>query len=182
MGKVIEVLTEKDRAWVNAQKIFFVATAPLSPDGHINCSPKGGDCFNLLSSTEFIYADYTGSGIETAAHVLENQRMCVMFCAFEGPPRIVRLHGQGEIIAREDSRFATYQHLFSHRIGIRAFIRLSINRISSSCGFQVPYFQYEGEREVLEVWEEKKGVEGLKQYQREKNSQSIDGLKVPFFS
>lgn len=181
MGKVIEVLSEKDINWVNAQKIFFVATAPLAQDGHVNCSPKGGDSFRLLSSTEFVYADYTGSGIETTAHLLENQRMCVMFCAFDGPPRIVRLHGTGEVITEQDSRFKMYQEMLPYRIGTRAFIKLAIHRISSSCGFQVPYFQYEGERDVLEKWEEKKGAEQLKTYRKEKNTKSIDGIEVPVF-
>src|SRR5262245_21635577 len=112
MGKQLEVIDGKLAAWIAKQTLFFVATAPLSATGHVNLSPKGGDAFRVLGPKEVAYQDLTGSGAETAAHLRENGRIVIMFCAFEGPPRILRLHGRGTIVLPGDSRFATLCKLF----------------------------------------------------------------------
>lgn len=158
------------------QKIFFVATAPLSGEGLINCSPKGGDSFRVLSEHQVAYQDFTGSGIETIAHLRENGRIVVMFCAFEGAPKIVRLHGMGEAIGLEHPEFATLAPLFPATPGTRAFIRITLTRISDSCGFAVPLYDFREPREVLTRWAESKGEEGLRAYREQANARSLDGL------
>jgi hypothetical protein len=163
-------------AWIGRQHVFFVATAPLSPDGHINTSPKGGDSFRVLGPTEVVYQDYTGSGAETAAHVRENGRIVVMFCSFEGAPQIVRLHGRGTVIARDHPRFAELAGRFPVNPGTRAFIHVNVTRVSSSCGYAVPFFNFEGCRDGLDRWAITKGGEKLEQYRATKNRKSIDGL------
>jgi Pyridoxamine 5'-phosphate oxidase len=163
-------------AWIAAQRIFFVATAPLAADGHVNLSPKGGDTFRLLSPTEAVYQDYTGSGAESVAHVRENGRMAVMFCAFDGPPKIVRLHGHGTVIDLESPRFTEMVSLFPPHPGTRAFIHLQVTRISSSCGYAVPFYEFRRDRNVLHQWTAKKTPAELEGYRAKKNSRSIDGL------
>src|SRR5262245_38358788 len=121
MGKLYETLTPDLQQWLAQQKLFFVATAPLSQDGHINCSPKGGDAFRVLNEHEVAYLDLTGSGIETAAHIQENERIVIMFCAFEGAPKIVRLHGKGEVVYPSDPDFTHLQARFANHAGIRSF-------------------------------------------------------------
>lgn len=176
MGKVFEALDPDLREWIGRQKVFFVATAPAGADGHVNCSPKGGATFRVLGSHEVAYVDLTGSGIETIAHLRENGRIVVMFCAFEGPPRIVRLHGRGEVVYPDHPEFAPLLSGFAPCTGARAVIRISVTRISDSCGYSVPLLRYEGERDQLDRWAEKKGPEGLADYRRTKNAGSIDGL------
>ncbi len=181
MAKLIETLTEEQIQWINSQKIFFVASAPLNKTGHVNCSPKGGDSFKLISSKEFIYADFTGSAAETIAHIMENERICVMFCSFEKDPKIIRLHGNAFAISESMKEFSEFKELFPVRLGIRAFIKVQITRIASSCGEQVPYYSYIGERSELKTWEQKLGKDGLKEYRKNKNSKSIDGISVSIF-
>lgn len=124
MGKCSESLTPELQDWLAQQKVFFVATAPLAQNAHINCSPKGGDAFRVLGERQVAYVDFTGSGIETIAHVQENGRIVMMFCAFTGPPKIVRLHGTGEVIYPNDSDFASLQKRFPDHAGVRAIIRV----------------------------------------------------------
>jgi len=176
MGKTFQSISPELRAWIAGQKIFFVSTAPLSATGHVNCSPKGGDTFRVLGEREVAYADLTGSGIETAAHLQENGRIVVMFCAFEGGPKIVRFHGRGEVIYPNDPRFALLALQFPAQMGLRSIIRIEVSRISDSCGYAVPYYDFVCERDALDHWAEKKGDEGLALYRAEKNQQSIDGL------
>ena len=176
MGKVFESLTPELQQWLAQQKVFFVATAPLSRDGHINCSPKGGDTFRILGEREVAYLDLTGSGIETAAHIQENGRVVIMFCAFEGPPKIVRLHGKGEVVYPADSNFARLQACFANHAGIRAFIRVKVTRISDSCGHGVPLMDFAGHRDLIEKWSTTKGPEWLAEYRATKNQASIDGI------
>ncbi|HUF60636.1 MAG TPA: pyridoxamine 5'-phosphate oxidase family protein [Verrucomicrobiales bacterium] len=176
MGKLYDALTPDLRAWLGRQRIFFVATAPLSVSGHVNCSPKGGDTFRVVGEREAAYLDLTGSGIETAAHVQENGRIVLMFCAFEGPPKIVRVHGEGEVIYPEDSRFAGLAQEFGSHRGVRAIIRVSITRISDSCGYSVPLYAFIGDRDALDRWAQQKGDDGLAAYRQEKNRASIDGV------
>jgi hypothetical protein len=165
------------RAWLEAQRLFFVASAPSGRDGHLNCSPKGGDSLRVVGPTAVAYLDQTGSGIETIAHVRDNGRLVIMLCAFEGAPRIVRLHGKAKVLTPGQPGYADLAAAFGPaRLGVRAIVRLEATRISDSCGFGVPLYRYEGEREQLEVWAQKKGPDGLAAYVREKNATSLDGL------
>jgi hypothetical protein len=176
VGKLYESIDAKLGAWIAQQKMFFVATAPSGTDGLINCSPKGGDSFRILNGDEVAYQDYTGSGIETIAHLRENGRIVIMFCGFEGPPNIVRLYGQGAVITEEDSRYQELIDQFPTNEGTRAIIHVTVDRISDPCGFSVPLYEYRGQRDVLDKWAASKGTEGLKEYRRTKNTESIDGL------
>jgi hypothetical protein len=162
--------------WIAKQAIFFVATAPLSAAGHVNVSPKGGDSFRVLGPLEAVYQDYTGSGAETVAHLRENGRIVIMFCAFDGPPRISRLHGHGTIVRQGDERFDELASRFPAHAGTRAFIHVSVTRVSTSCGYAVPFFDFREHRDQLDRWTDNKGSEELAAYRMEKNSQSIDGL------
>lgn len=176
MGKTYDEITPELRAWIAAQHMFFVASAPLSESGHVNCSPKGGDSFRVLGPREAAYADLTGSGIETIAHLRENGRIVAMFCAFEGGPKIVRLHGRGEVIERGDAKFESLRGHFPALPGLRAFIRIDVIRVSDSCGYAVPFYDYIKPRDTLDQWAEAKGAVGLTDYRAQKNRTSIDGL------
>lgn len=177
MGKLHPTIEAELRDWIAAQRMFFVATAPLGGDGHVNCSPKGGDPLLVLGPRTVAYLDRTGSGIETVAHVQENGRVVLMLCAFEGPPRIVRLHGRGRVVVAGAAEFAALAKGFGEvGLGARAIVVVELDRISDSCGFGVPLYRYEGEREALGKWAEKKGADGVAAYVREKNAHSIDGL------
>jgi Pyridoxamine 5'-phosphate oxidase len=176
MGKVHEAIEGHIREFIEAQRMFFVGSAPLDRDGHVNVSPKGRDSFRILGPATVAYIDYTGSGVETIAHLRENRRIVVMFCAFEGAPNIVRLHGRGEVVEPHEAEFPTLLELFDPDPGVRAIIRIHVDRVSSSCGFAVPKCRYEGERTQLAEWASRKGEGGLKQYRAEKNAKSIDGL------
>jgi hypothetical protein len=162
--------------WLEAQHVFFVATAPLAADGHVNCSPKGCDSFRVLNDHEVAYLDYTGSGIETVAHVQENGRIVIMFCAFDGPPKIVRLHGLGNVVYPTHPSYADHAARFPDTPGARAIIHVKLTRVATTCGFGVPLMNYIGDRDQLTNWCEKKGPEGLAAYREEKNSKSIDKL------
>lgn len=176
MGKTLSSISDELAAWLQAQRIFFVATAPLAGDGHVSCSPKGGDTFRVLGPLEVAYLDYTGSGAETAAHVRENGRIVLMFCAFEGLPRVVRLHGRGAVIVPTHRDFAALSALFPANPGTRAIVRVTVQRVSSSCGMSVPFMDFRAPRTDLDAWAERKGPAGLAVYRAEKNRQSIDGL------
>ena len=176
MGRLFETIDDDLRAWIENQKVFFVATAPLAANGHVNCSPKGLDSFRVLGERQVGYADLTGSGIETVSHVRENGRIVLMFCAFNGPPRIVRLHGIGEIIEASRQEFPELVSHFGSDAGVRAIVKIQVERISDSCGFGVPLYEFVSERETLVRSIEKKGPDGVTRYQREKNTLSIDGL------
>ncbi|MEO7134866.1 MAG: pyridoxamine 5'-phosphate oxidase family protein [Vicinamibacterales bacterium] len=177
MGKTYDSLSPELQTWLKRQKLFFVATAPLAREGHVNCSPKGGDTFRVLNEREVAYLDLTGSGIETVAHIQENGRLVIMFCAFEGPPKIVRLHGRAEIVYPSHRDFADLLALFPGFPGARGIIRVAINRIGDSCGYAVPLMSFDGERDALDRWAEKKGPDGLQEYRQQKNRTSIDGVE-----
>lgn len=162
--------------WIQRQRVFFVASAPLSPDGHINASPKGGEAFRILGPLEVAYQDYTGSGAETAAHLRENGRILILFCAFEGPPKIVRLHGHGTVIPPNHARFGELARLFPPHDGTRAIIHIRVTRVSDSCGYSVPFFAFQGHRDTLDQWTANQGTEKLAAYRARKNQKSIDGL------
>jgi hypothetical protein len=175
MGRTYEALDDNLIGWIGRQHLFFVATAPLE-GGHVNVSPKGYDTFRILDEQSVAYLDLTGSGVETIAHLRDNGRLTVMFCAFEGPPQIVRLYGRGEAITPDDDRFTALAERFPALPGVRSVIHLSIERISSSCGYSIPFMTYEGERETLLEWADRRGPDGIDAYHAEKNTTSIDGL------
>ena len=176
MGKTYDTIDPSLSEFLVRQKVFFVATSPTSLEGHINLSPKGLDTFRVLNESSVVYADFVGSGIETVAHLKENGRIILMFCAFDGPPKIVRLHGTGEVIEPGHQQFDELRNLFPSFVGLRTFIRVHCQRISDSCGFGVPLYEFRGERRQLIEWAEKKGAAELEVYQRENNRVSIDGL------
>lgn len=176
MAKTYEIIDAKLADWIGQRHLFFVATAPLTGAGHVNCSPKGGDSFRVLDPVTVAYQDLTGSGAETIAHLRENGRVIIMFCAFDGPPRIVRLHGRGEALTSSHPDFASLAARFPPHLGTRAIIQISLTRISDSCGFAVPLYEYRGERDTLDQWTESKGPDKIKEYQRTKNTRSLDNL------
>jgi len=176
MAKTYPELDAALRQFIQAQSVFFVATAPLAAAGHVNLSPKGLDTFRILGPKTVAYLDIFGSGVETIAHLRENGRIVIMFCAFQGPPKILRLHGQGRVIEAREPAFSELQSHFPVSEGARAIIVVELTRISDSCGFGVPLLKFEDERPDLPTWCRKRGAEGLKIYRQEKNRRSIDGL------
>jgi predicted pyridoxine 5'-phosphate oxidase superfamily flavin-nucleotide-binding protein len=186
MGRIYEHIDDHMRAWIARQAMFFVATAPRDDDGHVNLSPKGPiGTLRVLDDHTVAYLDVVGSGAETIAHLRENGRIVVMLCAFAGPPRILRLHGRGEVVVADDARF---DELVA-RAGFdepdvdamrRAVIVVAVERVADSCGFGVPLLAYEGERPHQGLWAQKKlrvnGADALTAYQAENNASSIDGL------
>lgn len=176
MGRTHDALDAGLVEWIERQHVFFVGSAPSGPDGHVNLSPKGYDTFRVLGRTEVAYLDLTGSGVETIAHVRENGRLTIMFCGFEGKPRILRLFGRGEAVLVGDEGFDDLAARFPPVPGARSVIRLRIERIQSSCGYAVPFMSFDRERETLEEWAATKSDDGLAEYQALKNATSIDGL------
>lgn len=186
MGKVFDGIDERQRDWIARQPLFFVGTAPLAGDGHVNVSPKGPiGSLRVLDEHTVAYLDVVGSGAETIAHLRENGRIVVMLCAFEGPPRILRLHGRGEVVTPDDPRFAELieRCAFDEPAAPearRSIVVVEVARVADSCGYGVPLMTYEGERPHQDAWAEKKlrsgGPEALVEYQRQKNAASLDGL------
>ena len=176
MGKLFDALDERNCDFIRRQRIFFVATAPLSADGHVNLSPKGLESLAILGPREVAYVDLVGSGIETAAHLRENGRIVLMFCAFEGPPRILRLHGRGEVVEPGDAAWDALASRLPPHSDARAIVRADLTRISDSCGYGVPLYRYEAERTQLAEWCARKGPDGLRDYVVEHGAYSIDGL------
>jgi pyridoxamine 5'-phosphate oxidase-like protein len=176
MGKTRPMIDDVARQFIEAQKIFFVASAPLDAGGHVNLSPKGLDTFRILGSTTVAYVDFNGSGVETIAHLKENGRIVLMFCAFQGPPNIFRLYGHGRVVEPREPEFSKLAESFPNRENLRSIIVVELTRVTDSCGYGVPLFKYEGEREQLHAWARHRGPEGLKAYRQEKNKHSIDGL------
>lgn len=175
MGKLFESIDDDLRAFIEAQRVFFVATAPSGASGHINLSPKGLDTFRILGPREVAYLDYAGSGAETIAHLRENGRIVIMVCAFAGAPKIVRLYGRGECLEPSDAAFASLRGAFPAAPVARSIIRVQVTRIADSCGFGVPLYEFQGDRTQIPKWAERKGA-SLREYQIEKNARSIDGL------
>ena len=185
MAKVFDAIDDSLRAFIERQHVFFVATAPSGDGGHVNVSPKGGaGMFRVTGPHGFAYADMTGSGIETAAHLQENGRICVMFAAFEGPPRIVRLHGRGRVVQQADAEFAGRVDSFALRPdqlqAVRAIVEVEVTRIADSCGYAVPRMRFEGDRDQLLRFADnrlrKEGPDAVRRYTTENNGASIDGL------
>jgi hypothetical protein len=179
MSKTYESIDERLRAFLREQPVFFVATAPSGAGGHVNVSPKGGSgCLAVLDEHRVAYLDYTGSGAETIAHLRDNGRITLMACAFHGSPKIVRLHGHGRVVRPADDDFAGLLTAFAvaPARGLRAIIEVAVERVSDSCGYQVPLMTYDGDRDLLERWAGRKSDEDLEEYRRTRNGHSIDGL------
>lgn len=176
MGKLHTEIDDVLANMILAQRVFFVATAPLASEGNLNLSPKGLDSFRILGPRTVAYLDVVGSGVETIAHLKENGRIVLMFCAFDGPPKIVRLHGQGRVVEPHSGEFPDLAAQFPKYESTRSIIVVEVTRISHSCGFGVPLMKYEGERGQHFSWAQKKGVDGLREYKQQKNRRSIDGL------
>ncbi len=178
--KLHDTVTAELADWIAEQPLFFVATAPLADDGHINLSPRGHDTFRLLGPLEAAFLDFTGSGNESAAHLAENGRITVMFCAFAGAPRILRLYGRGEVVLPGGADWERLRELFPPELaGVRQIVRIRVGRVQSSCGFGVPLMSLVGQRSELQAWAEKRGEAGLEEYRRKNNALSIDGLPAP---
>jgi hypothetical protein len=177
MSKVHECITPKLRTWIEAQHLFFIATAPLDPDGHLNLSPRGTpSTFAVIDEHTVAWLDLTGSGVETIAHLRENGRIVVMFCGFEGPPQIVRLHGCGRTVVPADAEWEALAPRFAAKRGARAIVVVDVSRVSDSCGFAIPRFEFVEECDLLDQWADNRGDEGLVAYRETRNAQSIDGL------
>ena len=177
MSKLHDCIEPRLQAWIEAQHLFFVGTAPLAGDGHINISPRGlKGTFAVFDDHTVGWLDLTGSGAETIAHLRENGRIVVMFCGFEGPPQIVRLHGQGRVVLPGDREWDERAPSFPAKHGARAIIVVDVSRVSDSCGFAVPRFDYVDDRDLLDQWAERKDDQDLADYHATRNAQSIDGL------
>jgi hypothetical protein len=178
MGQIRDGITPELRAFIEAQPLFFVATAPLSGSGHVNLSPKGLDTLRVLSSDRVAYLDLTGSGNETAAHATENGRITLMFCAFSGSPRILRLFGRASVALPGSAPWRELTPRFPAYPGARQIIVADITRVQTSCGYAVPRMDLVQQRDTLVRWAAAKG-DGLRDYRRQKNATSIDGLAAP---
>jgi hypothetical protein len=176
MGKFFDNILAHHKEFIEKQRMFFVATAPLTAEGHVNLSPKGMDSFRVFSDNRVAYMDIVGSGNETSAHILENGRITFMFCAYEGPPLILRLYGKGYTVLPGDSEWPELSSHFKLMLSTRQIIVADIDMVQTSCGFGIPYYTYTGERDHAGKWAANKGEEGLEIYKAEKNLVSIDGL------
>lgn len=176
MGKTHPGIDAALRDFLLRQKVFFVATAPAASDGHLNLSPKGLDSFFVLGPHSVAYLDFNGSGVETIAHLRDDGRIVFLFCAFEGPPKIVRLHGRARAIEPGDAEFESWRERIPAGAAVRSVIVADLDRVSDSCGYGVPQLRFVGERDQLQRWAERKGEDGLRDYRRRNNARSIDGL------
>ncbi|HBP86271.1 MAG TPA: pyridoxamine 5'-phosphate oxidase family protein [Nitrospiraceae bacterium] len=172
-------LSDELSQFIGEQKIFFVATA--AQDGRINLSPKGQDSLRVLNSREILWMNLTGSGNETAAHLAEFNRITMMWCAFEGPPRILRVYGTAQVFHPRDARWAEFSTQLPSTTGTRQYFLVSIELVQTSCGYAVPFMNFVEDRRVLSTWAEKKGEEGISDYWQKKNQLSIDGKPTGIF-
>ncbi len=175
MGKVLDALDDKLIEWVGAQHVFFVATAP-DRGGHVNLSPKGHDSFRVLDERTVASLDLTGSGAETIAHTRQNGRITIMFCAFEGPPLVLRLFGTGTASPHGTPGYDALAGHFPDLPGARSIVSVAVERVQTSCGYSIPFMDHREERPTLIQWAERRGPEGLEQYWADRNTESIDGL------
>jgi hypothetical protein len=176
MGKTYQGVDAELVGWIRRQPVFFVATAPLDPQGHVNASPKGLDSFAVLDSDTVAYLDLTGSGVETIAHLRENGRITLMACAFAGNPRISRIYGRGTVHPVGSPEFDALEGKFPALPGRRSIIDIEVTGVTTSCGYAVPLMDLVGDRDRLQEWAEKKGDDGIVEYWASKNARSIDGL------
>ena len=176
MAKQFESISEKHKTFIEEQKMFIVGTAAV--EGRVNISPKGMDTLRVTGPNSVIWLNLTGSGNETAAHVLQNGRMTIMFSAFEGKPLILRLYGKAEILHERDPGFQEQIGLFGETEGARQIFQLDVDMVQTSCGFAIPYMEFQEERTILREWSKNKGEEGIKEYWEVKNKRSIDGFET----
>ncbi|GAB1856002.1 pyridoxamine 5'-phosphate oxidase family protein [Flavobacteriaceae bacterium MHTCC 0001] len=180
MAKFFEEITQELQDFIEAQHIFFVATA--ASDGRINLSPKGlTNTFKVIDKNKVLWLNLTGSGNETAAHLLKNNRMTIMFCAFESKPLILRLYGTAKVYHERDEAFQNNKYLFPEIPGTRQIVDMAIESVQTSCGYAVPFMDFKEERQQLNNWAAKQGKERIKNYWKEKNTKSIDGLETRIF-
>ena len=182
MAKFSDSILPRHKEFIEKQKMFFVSSAPLSAEGHINLSPKGIDSFRVLSENRVAYMDIIGSGNETSAHLIENGRITIMFCAFEGPPNILRLYGKGYTVLPGSAEWDILADHFQLQLSTRQIIVADVDKVQTSCGFSVPLYEYLGERNHAEEWANNKGADGLEAYKKEKNQVSIDGLPTALYN
>jgi len=176
MPTFAKTISDKNAEFIKNQHMFFIGTAPLGAEGHVNLSPKGLDTFLVLDESTVAYLDLTGSGIETIAHIRENGRVTIMFCAFDGAPNIVRLYGQGEVLNEDHEEFSTLRDRLPSFEGVRGIIRVHVDRVSNSCGFSVPLYDFVDERQQLVKYMEGLKPEGIQEFIKKWNETSIDGL------
>ena len=174
MAKIFEAISEQQQSFIEKQMLFFVGTA--ADGGRVNVSPKGLDSLRVLGPNRVIWLNLTGSGNETAAHLLHHNRITLMFCAFEGKPLILRLYGKATLLHEGDAEWDEHIGKFPEYLGSRQLVDVEVETVQTSCGFAVPLMEFQGEREQLIKWGEVKGREGVKEYWKEKNTKSIDGL------
>jgi pyridoxamine 5'-phosphate oxidase-like protein len=177
MGKEYTDIDDRIQRWMSQQQLFFVSTAPLQADGHVNCSPKGLDSLLVLGPRQLAYVDVGGSGIETVAHLKENGRITIMLCAFDGPPKIFRFYGHGKVIEPHQADFATLLEKFPRQPSVRNIITIDVHRIFDSCGFGVPVYEFRKQRDSFDNYLADKSESFLHNYRREQNATSLDGLK-----
>ncbi len=180
MAQFYDSISDDLATWIDAQHIFFVGSAPLAADGHVNLSPKGQDAFRVLGPNKVAYLDLTGSGNETSAHLKENGRITFMFCSFEKAPRILRLFGTGQVILPSDEDWTDYNHLFPELPGTRQIVVADIQQVQTSCGMAVPFMDFVDDRDSLNRLWETRGEEAVATYHIERNSKSLDGLPTHF--
>ncbi len=179
MAEQFPALNEKHQAFIQRQQLYFVATAGM--EGKVNLSPKGMESFRIIDEKSVVWLNLTGSGNETAAHVLENQRMTVMFCSFEKQPLILRLYGKAKVAYPRNSRWQALIDLFPDFTGARQLFELKLDMVQTSCGFAVPFYEFQGERPTLKNWADNIGREGTEKYWKEKNGHSLDGKNTGIF-
>lgn len=173
MAEQFSEITDRLKKFIEQQKIFFVGTADV--DGRVNVSPKGADTLRVLGKNQVVWLNLTGSGNETAAHLIAKNRITIMFCSFEEKPLILRLYGTGRVLHTDDSGWEKLAGLFPENIGARQIFDMNIDLVQTSCGYQVPFYEYKGERDILDRWAEKKGRKGIKEYWEKNNKTSMDG-------
>lgn len=176
MGKQFAELSGKHIEFIGEQKIYFVGTA--AETGSVNLSPKGGDSLRVINPTKIAWLNLTGSGNESASHILKNTRMTLMFCAFEGSPLILRTYGEAKMLHNKDPEWEVYSKLFPESVAARQIFILDINVVQASCGMSVPYYKFDGDRDDLTKWSERQGHEGIEKYWLKKNQKSIDGFET----
>lgn len=176
MGRKLDSIKPRLKKFIEEQRVFFVGTA--ADEGRVNISPKGTDSFRVINENKVVWLNLTGSGNETAAHLLKNNRMTIMFCAFEGAPLILRLYGTARTYHKRDAEFQDYIDLFPPNEGSRQIIEMNVDLVQTSCGFGVPLMDFKEERTTLTEWAKEKGTDGIEEYWENKNTESIDGFET----
>jgi predicted pyridoxine 5'-phosphate oxidase superfamily flavin-nucleotide-binding protein len=176
VGKIFDGIDDTLAAWIAKQPLWFVATAPLAADGRVNVSPRGHDTLSILGPHQVAWVDFTGSGVETIAHLRENGRICLMFCSFDNRPRVVRLHGTGRVALPGEPDYDDVVARHPAHPSTRAVVVVDVTRVSDSCGYGVPVMEVVGERDLLRLGAEKRGPDGMAAYRSAHNAQSIDDL------